>query len=268
MVRQAVVAGSFYPDSEERLVQQLTSLVRTSTATDRDRVLGAVSPHAGYIYSGPVAGQLFSEIDVPGTVVLLAPNHTGLGAAFAACAEDWRTPLGEVQTDRDLLDGLRSEFPTLTDDHVAHAHEHSAEVQLPFIQFTNPDAKVVGIVLMSNDLNQLKELGHAIATAIRNTGSEALVLASSDMTHYEVQESAESKDKQAIGRILDLDPDGLWETVKTQRMSMCGVAPVTAMLVACKDLGATTAKLVKYATSGDVTGDYSQVVGYSAVTVK
>ena len=121
---------------------------------------------------------------------------------------------------------------------------------------------------MSNDLGQLKELGNAISAAVRKSGSDAMVLASSDMTHYEVKESAESKDKQAIGRILDLDPEGLWETVKTQRISMCGVAPVTAMLVACKELGATSAALVKYATSGDVTGDYAQVVGYAAISVK
>jgi len=266
MVRRAVVAGSFYPADQKQLVQQLSSLVRTGTSVER--VLGAVSPHAGYIYSGPVAGQLFSKIDVPSTVVVLAPNHTGLGSAFASCSENWQTPLGEVATDLELLEALHSSFPGLDDDRVAHAHEHSAEVQLPFIKFGNPGAKVVAIALMSNDLSQLKELGNAIAVAIRKSGSEAMVLASSDMTHYEVKESAESKDKQAIGRILDLDPDGLWETVKTQRISMCGVAPVTAMLVACKELGATSATLVKYATSGDVTGDYSQVVGYAAISVK
>ncbi len=266
MVRRAVVADSFYPADKSRLLAQLESLVRTGGSTEK--VLGAVSPHAGYIYSGPVAGQVFSRIQVPGAVVLLAPNHTGLGAVFAACADDWQTPLGEVATDRELLQTLGSEFPELTEDHVAHAHEHSAEVQLPFIKYANPDAKVVGIVLMSNDLANLTKLGRAIASAIRKLGRDALVLASSDMTHYEVRESAEAKDRLAIDQILALNPDGLWETVKTQRISMCGVAPVTAMLVACKELGAKSATLVEYATSGDVTGDYSQVVGYAAITVK
>jgi len=266
MVREPVVAGSFYPREESQLRQQLSSLVRSDLPAEK--VLGAISPHAGYMYSGSVAGELFARVELPDTVLILAPNHTGLGSAFAAWGDDWRTPLGEVATDQVLLDALHSEFPRLADDRLAHTHEHSAEVQLPFIQHVNPQAKVVGIVLMSSYLDDLKQLGQAIAEAIRKTGVNALVLTSSDMTHYEAQEAAEAKDKQAIDLMLALDPDGLWDVVRSKRISMCGISPAVAMLVACKELGASTARLVCYRTSGDVTGDYAQVVGYAAVTVK
>ncbi len=266
MVREPVVAGSFYPGEESELRRQLSSLIRSDLPAEK--ALGAVSPHAGYMYSGSVAGELFARIELPDTVVILAPNHTGLGAAFSAWSDDWRTPLGEVATDHVLLDALHSEFPRLADDRLAHTHEHSAEVQLPFIQYVNPQAKVVGIVLMSSYLDDLKQLGGAIAEAIRKAEVNALVLASSDMTHYEAQEAAEAKDKQAIDLILALDPDAVWNVVRSKHITMCGIGPVVAMLVGCKRLGASTARLVCYRTSGHVTGDYSQVVGYAAVMVK
>jgi len=267
MLRRPVVAGRFYSGSAAALKAEVEKYIKPCEA--KKKVLGVVSPHAGYVYSGPVAGDLFSQIVVPGTAVILAPNHTGVGADFALWSSGhWRTPLGDVEVDEELADRLYTSCDLLEEDADAHHGEHSAEVQVPFLQYFNPGVRIVGIVIRSHKLDELKELGQRLADGVKALRPDALIVASSDMTHYEPVAAAKQKDDLAIHKILGLDEDGLWHTVMKHRISMCGFAPTVAMLAACKALGAKKATLTKYQTSGDVSGDYDAVVGYAGVVVQ
>jgi len=264
MLRQPVVAGAFYPAEKTRLLTMLDGFMGAE-ATIHGAV-AAVSPHAGYVYSGAAAGALFAAIDAPATAVIIGPNHRGLGVAYGLFPGGaWRTPLGDATVDEDLAAKIKGKVPFLEEDTASHVHEHSIEVQVPFLQYRNSDVKIVPICIGEHDYARLVQLGRGIAAAVRESGREALVLASSDMTHYESAEEAGRKDRMAIERMLALDEEGLWQTVNRHRISMCGVAPAVAALAAAKDLGAAEAKLVKYMTSGDVTGDTSEVVGYASV---
>jgi hypothetical protein len=267
MVRKPAVAGSFYPVAPETLKNDLARFVVPTE--EKIQALGAVVPHAGYIYSGSVAGAVYSRIEIPPTVVILAPNHHGMGAPFALWAEgSWQTPLGQCPIDEDFARLLLYNCPPVEADNSAHRFEHSAEVQLPFLQHINPEVKIVPLVLSSHHLPSLEELGRGLAASARDLKTRALILASSDMTHYESQKSAQEKDDAAIQRILALDAEGLLKTVEARGISMCGVAPAVAMLSAAKEMGASSAELIKYQTSGDVTQDRSQVVGYAGIIVR
>jgi len=267
MVRRPAVAGSFYPAAPEVLKRELERFVKR--VEEKLKALGAVVPHAGYMYSGGVAGAVYSKIEIPSTVVILAPNHHGMGAPFALWAEGaWETPLGQSPIDEDFARSLLYNCPLVEADNSAHRLEHSAEVQLPFIQHMNPEVKIVPLVLSSRHLASLQELGRGIAASVKDKEEALLILASSDMTHYESQKSAQEKDKAAIQQILALDEEGLLKTVEERAISMCGVGPTLAMLTAAKELGANSAELIKYQTSGDVIGDYSQVVGYAGIIVR
>lgn len=255
----------FYPGARESLLSELRQCI--PELRQPREVLGAVSPHAGYMYSGRVAGELFARIEVPATVIILAPNHTGLGAGLSLWAEGgWDTPLGRVPVDEELASELLVNVPELEADETAHLSEHSAEVQVPFLQFRNAEVRIVPVVIGLARLSSLSELGKGIATVIKKR-RDVLVLASSDMTHREPQQSAQRKDRLAIDRMLALDPEGLYETVTTHNITMCGYAPAVSMLVATKELGAAGAELIDYKTSGDVTGDYISVVGYASLIV-
>ena len=267
MIRKPVVAGQFYPDDAKELKSQLNDLIEKDC--EKGDVLGVVSPHAGYIYSGRVAGSLFSRINVPETVVILTPNHTGLGAPYSIWPDGyWETPLGKVKVDEDLVNELAASCRLLTMDYDAHISEHSGEVILPFLQYINPAIKIVVIVIWSAYLNELKELGESIAKVLGNSWPNALVVASSDMTHMESEESANLKDKTAIKEIIALNEDGLYKKVKDMHITMCGVYPTISMLACSKKRGAVSSHLVKYETSGKTSGDYSSVVGYAGVIVK
>jgi len=247
MVRKPVVAGSFYAAASEALKKDLERYI--GPGEEKIKALGAVVPHAGYMYSASVAGAVYAKIEIPSTVVILAPNHHGLGAPFALWAEGaWETPLGQCLIDEDFARSLLYNCPLVEADNSAHRLEHSAEVQVPFIQYINPEAKIVPLVLASHHLPSLEELGRGIAASAKGLEKGALILASSDMTHYESQESAQKKDDAAIQRILALDAPGLLKTVEQKAISMCGVAPTVAMLTAVKELGATSAELIKYQT--------------------
>lgn len=266
MIRRPAGAGGFYPAAPEALKRDLERFVEPGE--DKVKALGAVVPHAGYKYSGSVAGAVYSKIKIPSTVVILAPNHKGVGAPFALWAEGaWETPLGECPIDEDFARSLLYNSPLVEADNSAHKSEHSVEVQVPFIQHINPEAKIVPLVLLSNHLASLQELGRGIAASAKGKEEALLILASSDMTHYESQKSAQEKDDAAIQQILALDAEGLLKTVEERAISMCGVAPALAMITAAKELGASSAELIKYQTSGDISGDYTEVVGYAGIIV-
>jgi len=265
--RRPAVAGSFYPGSEGEIAAMLATLV--DEGAPREQVIGAMSPHAGWIYSGRGAGLLFSRIEIPPTVVVLGPNHRGAGADVAIMAEgSWELPGGEVRLDTELARRILDRCGFMEDDPRAHAGEHSLEVQLPFLRRFRPDFRLVPIALGRVSYEQCEELGAALAAAVADFGGETLVVASSDMTHFESAEAAKKKDQLALDRMLALDPAGLYRTVTKNRITMCGFIPATVMLVYARARGATSAKLLDYRNSGDVTGDRREVVAYAAVTVK
>lgn len=266
MQRQAAVAGQFYPDSEPALRDALSRLIPENKSPKA--VKGIISPHAGYVYSGAIAGRLFSEVAIPATVLIIGPNHHGSGAAAALYPDgEWMTPLGATPVNSRLNALLLRYTPYIQPDVVAHQLEHSLEVQLPFIQYLRPDATIAAICLGHGDYARLRDIGAGIAAAIREFGDEVLIVASSDMTHYESATTARLKDEMALERALTLDGKGLLEVCQSRGITMCGVVPAAVMIEAALQSGASHAKLVAYGTSGDVTGDNRQVVGYAAVKV-
>jgi len=261
-------AGQFYKGSRESLQKEVASFVDEKAA--KIPAIGVLSPHAGYMYSGAVAGSVFSSIEPSGVYVILGPNHTGLGLEFALSkSSSWSTPLGEVPIDRELASAIKNNTGYITDDDTAHQFEHSIEVQLPFLQYTVRDFKFVPIVVSASTLEACGKVGRAIAKAIKDLRllKKAVIIASSDMTHYESRSQAVKKDKMAIEAILKLDEEELAKRISSYDISMCGYAPAVIMISAAKELGAKNARLVKYATSGDVTGDDSSVVGYAGIVV-
>ena len=266
MLRSAVVAGQFYPGQKQSLFQTVDSLV-SSTATEKPAI-ALMSPHAGYIYSGGVAGQTFSGVKIPDDVIILGPNHHGRGhmaAVFASGA--WETPLGQTKISADLAKRILSECPMTAEDLVAHRYEHSLEVQLPFLQFRAPHSSIVPICISHMPLETLLQLGDGLARAILSSRGKPLIVASTDMTHYESGNVARKKDCLALEKVLALDPEGLYEVVQEHQISMCGVLPTVVMLQAALALGAENAELIAYSNSGDVTGDQSEVVGYAGVRI-
>jgi len=266
MVRNPVVAGQFYPESSSQLKAMIKELIDEKAV--KEEVVGLVSPHAGYIYSGPVAGATISKIKFKDTFIIIGPNHTGRGKQFSIMTEGvWKTPLGEVEIDSVLAKQILATSDYLQEDSLAHQYEHSIEVQLPFLQYFKPDIKLVPIILAQGNADAFKEIGREIARAIKELNKEVVIMASSDMTHYEPHESARKKDNQAIEAILDLDEDELLKRVEEFNISMCGYAPTVSLISAAKELGAKGAELVKYQTSGDTSGDYSSVVGYAGIII-
>jgi MEMO1 family protein len=263
-LRQAAVAGYFYPDKKDRLEKELSEFL--SVKKEKVRATAIVVPHAGYIYSGGVAGEVYASIDLPDTFIILCPNHTGYGSDFDLWSEgEWSTPLGNVRVDEPLCKQLMQNFPHALKDGRAHVREHSLEVQLPFLQYLKAEFSVVPLCVRQWDYSQLEELGHAMSKIVSDADREILIIASSDMTHYESQASAQQKDRLAVQEMEKVDARGLYDTVHKNKISMCGYLPATATLIAAKDLGATSGRLLKYATSGDVTHDYSSVVGYAGL---
>jgi len=266
MIRNPVVAGQFYPATPSSLEAQVRGLV--DEKAPKQEVIGLVSPHAGYAYSGAVAGAVMSRIRFKDTFIILGPSHTGAGRPFSIMTEgSWQTPLGEVGIDSRLGKEILAGSKHLEEDHVAHLYEHSIEVQIPFLQYFKPDVKIVPIVLSPAAPSAYKEIGKEIAAAIKKLRAETVIVASSDMTHYESQESARRKDTEAINAIVELNEDELMRRIRELNISMCGYAPTVALISAAKELGAKRAELVRYQTSGDVTGDYSAVVGYAGIII-
>ena len=264
MIRRPAVAGTFYPDDEQALTKELARC--TDKNAPKQPCIGAVVPHAGYMFSGAIAGELFSQIDIPPTVVILAPNHRGPLVPFALSpADSWRTPLGDVDIDKELAEAIAGGCPLVQYNAAPHANEHSAEVQVPFLQYFRPDVKIVPMVIGEHNYEPLVELGSCLAESVR--GKNVLILASSDMTHFKDAQTAKQLDDMALEQILALDALALHQTVVSNRISMCGFAPAVAMITAAVHLGAQNAPLIRYGNSGDVTGDFSSVVGYASVRI-
>jgi AmmeMemoRadiSam system protein B len=221
------------------------------------------------MYSGQVAGTVYARLSVPQRVIVMCPNHTGLGQPLSINTQgSWETPLGRVGVDTDLANALLQQFPPLREDAEAHRKEHAIEVQLPFLQARRAQVTFVPIALGTGHYDSLAGLGEALAEVIAAQNDSVLIIASSDMNHYESDSVTRIKDRKAIDRILQLDARGLYDTVFNEDISMCGFGPTVAMLTAAKKLGADKAELLKYATSGDVSGDRDMVVGYAGIVVR
>lgn len=268
MIRRPVVAGQFYPSDSERLKQLIAAFGLKEVK--KEKAIACLLPHAGYIYSGKVAAEVLSNIEMTDTCIILGPNHTGYGALSSIMREgEWLTPLGGVKIDTILADQLLENSKYLEEDETAHAYEHSIEVELPLIQeITKTDFSFVPIVLASADKLVYKDIANAIAISCAKQTKKVMVIASSDMTHYESQKSATAKDSEAIKAILKLDEEELLEKIENLGISMCGYIPAVVAILAAKLLGAKKAKLVAYQTSGDVTGDYESVVGYAGIIIQ
>ena len=267
MVRHPAVAGRFYPEDHDTLLKDVRSYL--SPQATAAPALGCVAPHAGYIYSGAVAGAVYAQVDLPQRYIVLCPNHTGKGRPLAIMSQGaWETPLGQAAIDTPLAGTLKRNFPLLTEDADAHRNEHAIEVELPFLQARRPDFTFVPIALGTAQFDILEKLSEAVADTIHSQAERILIVASSDMNHYENDAITRIKDHKAIDRMLALDPHGLFDVVMREEISMCGFGPAVAMLTATKRLGATSAELIKYATSGDISGDREMVVGYAGIVVR
>jgi MEMO1 family protein len=267
IIRHPAVAGRFYPGDP----RDLRTAIAAYCSVDITPLpgIGCVVPHAGYIYSGQVAGAVFSSLEVPRRCIVLGPNHTGKGPPLSIMSRGrWETPLGAASIDQGLSDGLREKFPLLTEDAEAHRTEHAIEVQMPFLQIRRPDFTFVPLVLGTGNFEILEGLGNAIGEVLAAQPEPVLIIASSDMNHYENDSVTRVKDHKAIDKILALDAQGLFDVVMREKISMCGFGPTVAMLTAARRLGATKVELVRYATSGDVSGDREMVVGYAGIVVR
>lgn len=270
MLRPPAVAGLFYSSSAEALVDEVARCLDHSVQPRP--AIAAVCPHAGLMYSGPVAGSVYSRLALPATVILIGPNHTGIGPAVSVYPEGtWQMPGGAVSVDRDLARQVLARCPQAEADTSAHQQEHCLEVQLPFLQDRHRAVRIVPIVLGTRDPALCRAIGECLAAIISAAdgvaGGRPLLVASTDMNHYESDAVTREKDRHAIAAIAGLDPEGLDATVTAHQISMCGFAPTLAVLHAARQLGATGATLVRYATSADRGGDRDRVVGYAGFII-
>ncbi len=263
-MRAPAVAGQFYPRQPEELKHYLEGLLSSiKKEEERPAIYGAVVPHAGYVYSGAVAAEVYARLTQKETYVILGPNHHGLGAPVALSRETWKTPLGTVSADLELADALAG---TIIDyDEQAHRQEHSIEVQLPFLQSRFSNFKILPIAMGLQDEETAVEVGEAVSKAARDLKRDLTVIASSDFTHYEPQDVARKVDARLIVAALNMDVPELYGRVYMYNATACGYGPIAATITAARKAGATSGKLLRYATSGDVIGDYAQVVGYGAI---
>ena len=268
MLRKPCVAGKFYPADGLELSKNVRGYLAGASAA-REKAVAVIAPHAGYIYSGHVAGALYASVEIPDDVILIGPNHTGLGADASVMAKgSWETPLGKVGINEKLASSVLSSSPLFKEDTSAHIMEHSLEVQLPFLLEINRNVRIVPVTLMRASADNCVLMGKAIADAVASYGKKVLIAVSSDMNHYESDKKTRQKDALAIDRVLSLDAKGLLEVASSRDITMCGVIPAAVAIAAAKSLGAVEARLVKYATSGDTSGDYSHVVGYAGILIK
>ena len=266
MIRNPAVAGQFYPGTKAGLRRDIEKYI--VKGAERIKAIGVVSPHAGYMYSGSVAGATLSSVELAETCVVMGPNHTGRGRPFSIMTEGvWRLPSGDCEIDGKLAKDILSNSDYLEEDEDAQSGEHSVEVQVPFLQALKENVKIVPLVLADAGLDIYRKIGKGIAAAIKGRGKPATIIASSDLTHYEPHEAAKQKDKKALEAIVNLDEEALMAAIEKYGISMCGYAPVCVMLAASRELGARNAKLIKYQTSGDTSGDYNAVVGYGGVVI-
>ena len=265
MRRKPAVAGYFYTRNPIRLREQIASMMEK--VSHRVAARAVVVPHAGYQYSGMVAGAVYSRVKIPEKVILVGPNHTGVGSPVSVMAQGvWETPFGDVPIDEELSAGILEASRIAKADHTAHMAEHSLEVQLPFLKYLRDSFSIVPIALMGGPYSICEDLAQAL-TSVLSGREDVLMISSTDMSHYEPQEVAVKKDADAINSILKLDGPGLYRVVRDQDISMCGFMGTAAIIEAAKAMGSTAGEMVRYMTSGDVVGDHSQVVGYAGIIV-
>ncbi len=264
MIRNPYAAGYFYPGTAESINDMLSVFIQKDVP--RKNAIGLLVPHAGYQYSGAVAGAAFSTINIPDTAIIIGPSHSGMGKPFSVMASGtWRTPLGDVEIDSGLSQAIISCSSYLEADELAHVQEHAIEVHLPFLQYLHPGIKIVPVILAGAPPAVYREIGRDIARTIQQAGYEVLIVASGDMTHYEPEAVARDKDMKAVEAMLELNENKLAERYKKLHITMCAFGPVMVLMSAARELGVSSSEMVKYATSGDATGDREAVVGYAGV---
>ena len=269
-MRYPAVAGSFYTSLASRLRSEIAAYLQVaSKETKLMKRKALICPHAGYMYSGRCAAYSYASCsnwkqeDL--TAIIIGPNHTGLGTPISISFEDWKTPLGVVECDTGLAEEMVNASKICRKDELAHLKEHSNEVQLPFLQILAPHARMVGICMGVQDMEAARDLGGAVFEAVQATKRNAIVIASSDFTHYEPAEAARKKDMEAIGRLLAMDPDGFEDLVEEKDLSICGHGPIAAAMHYALLAGAKKCELLKYTNSGETTGDFREVVGYASL---
>ena len=283
MIRKPAVAGAFYEGDPDSLTRQIEWCFKHQLGPGRTpgklgnkrEIKSIIAPHAGYMYSGPIAAHAYlrlAEDGLPDTIVILCPNHTGMGSGVSAVSEgQWETPLGLVDIDQEFSFKLQENASIIDSEPSAHLQEHSCEVQLPFLQYLakigGREFKIVPICLWMQDLQTTSEIGQAIAQTSKQLGRDVLVVASTDFTHYKPQDVASTTDHQVLEAIKDLDEEAMMEKVQELNVTMCGFGTVASAIVASKILNAEKAEILKYATSGDITGDRSAVVGYASAVI-
>jgi MEMO1 family protein len=267
-VRRPAVAGYFYPGEPVELQHDLDAMLGGKRPPSGPAGLALLVPHAGYVYSGGVAAATYLSMHLPRRFILLGPNHTGEGEEIAVFRDGaWRLPLGDAPIDAPLGEALLARCSAARPDEAAHRREHSLEVQVPFLQHLAGDIRILPVCVGTDSLPALLDLGRAVAEVVRGAGEEVLVVISSDMSHYLPAETAERQDRKAIDRVLAIDPEGLHRIVRSEEISMCGVAPAVAGLEAVRLLGGRSAQLVAYANSGERSGDFTSVVGYAGISL-
>lgn len=265
-MRQPAVAGQFYPLRPEYLEKELKRCFEGLEIRERN-VLGAVCPHAGYVYSGRVAAHAYAVLPKADTYVLFGPNHTGYGTPVSVSTDTWKTPLGNLEVDTDLANGFLGSI--IDADELGHKYEHSIEVQLPFLQYRfERDFKILPICMGMQDEETAVEVGELVANLVSESGKKVVFIASSDFTHYQPAEIARKIDNEVIDAILNMDISAMYGRLYQRNASVCGYGPIAAMLAACKKLGGKKATLLNYSNSGEVSGDTGAVVGYAAITLE
>jgi MEMO1 family protein len=266
MIRLPAVAGQFYPASPRELSSLIHRFIIENGDPEKVRVRACLVPHAGYIYSGHVAAAVFSRITFPKKIIVIGVRHQPYGEDLAIVSHgEWRTPLGDVSIDRALALRLRAACPELQEDEEAHKREHSLEVEIPFLQAIQAQFTFVPVAVGSTRFEELVRIGEGVADVIAGGEEEILIVTSSDMNHYEEESVTRRKDQRAIESLLRLDAKGLYEVCRRERISMCGLGPAIVTLSALRKLGAKSGELVKYATSGEISGEYDAVVGYAGI---
>ncbi|MDH3348398.1 MAG: AmmeMemoRadiSam system protein B [Desulfobulbaceae bacterium] len=267
MLRKPAVAYQFYPGESQELHDTISDFLPSIPKNKRE-ALAVIMPHAGYFYSGAVAAETIAGVPIPPTVIVLGPNHHGQGKSLALGKNSWAMPFGEATIDKELAEKILQNSSIIVHDESAHQAEHSLEVQIPFLQYFKKDVKIVPIVVSHLPYSQCLQAARDLATAILEYKKPVLLVASSDMSHYESRESASRKDHMALQHIEELDPKGLYDTVLGNNITMCGIMPVTISLLTVLALGASRAELIKYTDSGEASGDTRQVVGYAGVVIR
>lgn len=288
--RPPAVAGGFYPASKNAIISLIEDCFKHEFGPSKiprvgkrkGKLIGLVVPHAGWVYSGPIAAHSYAalyEDGYPETFIIMGPNHTGLGSFVATTDITFETPLGDIEVDKDLMKEMLGTI--IDNDFEAHSEEHSIEVQLPFLQYPGHEFKFVPITIAIHDIKTAHDIANAIVNAVKRTGRDVVIIASTDFTHagfmyrdsppdgYTPGEYATRKDRAVIDKIKAYDAEGVINIVRDYRITMCGPGCVASMLLATKQLGGRTVEFLKYATSQDIKKEkYADLaVGYGAFAI-